>query len=100
MRYDTPIYLQTLQEGSYNPETGNYEGEQTSEIMALASVMDTQTEMLTLVYGKLQQGSLTVQLQNCTEPFDRIRIGSKVYAVDYCRTLRTKQTFVVSEVQG
>jgi hypothetical protein len=34
-----------------------------------------------------------------TEPFDRIRIGEKFYKVDKVRQLRTKQTFIISEVQ-
>ena len=44
---------------------------------------------------------MTVRLQNrYDEPFDRIRIGEKVYQVDMARPLRVKETFVVSEAQG
>ena len=65
-----------------------------------ASVMDTGVETMKLVYGSIQQGSLTIQLQNQYEkPFDQIRVGKKIYQVDSRRDLRTKQTFVVSEVQ-
>ena len=53
-----------------------------------------------VIYGMIKQGSLTIQLQNHYDcPFDQIRIGNKIYKVDYSRKLRTKQTFIVSEVQ-
>ena len=38
-------------------------------------------------------------LYTSADAFDRIRVGSRVYSVDDSRNLRTKQTFVVSEVQ-
>ena len=70
------------------------------ENTCFALVSETQTEMLKLVYGNLRQGSLTVQVQNhICEPFDRIRIGEKLYTVDFIRKLRTKQVLVLSEVQ-
>ena len=50
--------------------------------------------------GEIRQGSLSIQIQgHYAGDFDWIRIGSKVYSVDDSRNLRTKQTFVVSEVQ-
>lgn len=100
MRYDTPIYFQRLVEGSYNEDTGNYDGDTIEEKEAYASVMDTRTQMMTIVYGGIKQGSYTIQLQNHNdESFDYIRIGSKRFKVDYERKLRTKQSFIVSEVQ-
>lgn len=100
MRYDTPIYFQRVIPGEYNPNTGNYGKDDIRETLKYASVMDTGTEMMRLVYDGLKQGSLTIQLQNhYTEPFDRIRVGKKLYSVDFSRKLRTKHTFVVSEVQ-
>jgi hypothetical protein len=64
-------------------------------------VTHTTTETLNLVYGEIKQGSLTVRLQNhYSEPFDRLRIGDKVYRVDRARPLLRKYTLVVSEVQG
>lgn len=99
MRFDTPIYFQTIKAGSYQPD-GNYEAESISEEMRYASVTSTGANTQNLVYGELKQSCLTVRLQNrYTKPFDRIRIGKKVYRVDMTRPLRTKQTFVVSEVQ-
>ena len=100
MRYDTPIYLQRITPGEYNPNTGNYADDTVVETMRYASVMNTGEERLKLVYGGPKQGSLTVQIQShYPEPFDRIRVGKKIYRVDYSRELRTKHVFVVSEVQ-
>ena len=100
MRYDTPIYFQKITQGAYNPDTGNYGPDNVTETLRYASVMNTGEEKLRLVYDGPKQGSLTIQLQShYTEPFERIRVGKKVYGVDFSRNLRTKQTFVVSEVQ-
>lgn len=100
MRYDTPIYFQKIEQGEYNTATGDYGESTINETEVYASIMDTRSEMMRLVYNGPMQGSLTIQLQNhYTEPFDRIRVGDLVYKVDYTRRLRVKQTFVVSEVQ-
>lgn len=100
MRYDTMIYFQKLIQGEYDQETGDYKDDSVSEDQKQASVMDTTTQMMQVVYGMIKQGSLTLQLQNHYDhPFDQIRIGNKIYKVDYSRKLRTKQTFIVSEVQ-
>lgn len=100
MRYDTMIYFQKLTQGEYDQETGDYKDDSVSEDQKQASVMDTTTQKMQVVYGMIKQGSLTLQLQNHYDhPFDQIRIGNKIYKVDYSRKLRTKQTFIVSEVQ-
>ncbi len=100
MRYDTKIELIRISPGEFNPDTGNYEGEQETTESLYASVMDTRTEMVKLVYGGLKQGSLTIHLQNhVDEPFDYIDVRGKRYKPDFHRRLRTKQTYVVSEVQ-
>ena len=100
MRYDTLIYFQKIIPGEYDKKTGNNVDDQVEEVRSYASVMDTGAETMRLVYGTIRQGSLTIQLQNqCTKPFDRIRVGQKIYQVDSRRNLRTKQIFVVSEVQ-
>lgn len=100
MRYDTPVYFQKITSGKYDPKTGNYAEDTVKETLRYASVMNTGEEKLKLVYDGPRQGSLTIQIQNhYTEPFDRIRVGKKTYRVDYSRELRTKHTFVVSEVQ-
>lgn len=100
MRYDTPIYFQRITPGAYDQATGNYGGDTVEETLRYASVMDTRTETMHLVYGEIRQGSLTVHIQNhYPNVFERIRVGSKVYTVDYRRRLRVKESFVVSEVQ-
>lgn len=100
MRYDTPVYFQKITSGEYDPDNGNYADDIVEETLRYASVMNTGEDTLRLVYDGPKQGSLTIQIQNhYTEPFDRIRVGEKVYSVDYSRELRTKHVFVVSEVQ-
>lgn len=100
MRYDTKIELIRISPGEFNPDTGNYEGEQETTESLYASVMDTRAEMVQLVYGSLKQGSLTIQLQNHIRiPFDWIDVDGRRYKADFRRKLRTKETLVVSEVQ-
>lgn len=100
MRYDTPVYFQKVKSGEYDPATGNYKDDTVEETMVMASVMDTRTETMKLVYGSIKQGSLTVHMQNHYRgDFDFIRVGEKRYKVDYGRYLRVKQSMVLSEVQ-
>ena len=104
MRYNIPVYFLHKQKGAYNADTGDYSPETVEEVKRYASVTDTGTEMLNIVYGGPKQGSLTIRLQNhYSDPFDRIRIGdgeqAKYYRVDRARALRLKYNFVVSEVQ-
>lgn len=101
MRYDTPIYFQKITSGEYDPSTGNYGDDSIEETLRYASVMDTSAKTMRLIYGEIRQGSLCIQLQNhYKEPFDRIRVGDRIYTVDSSRKLRIKHTFVVSEVQS
>lgn len=100
MRYDTPIYFQRIARGDYNPDTGDYDNDALTEDEVYASVMDTQAKTMMLVYGQLKQGSLTVHIQNHYDfAYDYIRIGNKRYRVDLDRKLKTKETFILSEVQ-
>ena len=100
MRCDTPVYFQAVKKGEYDPDTGNYAEDTVTEDKVFASVTNSTTETLNLVYGSIKQGSYTVRLQNIyKKPFDRIRIGEKTYKVDFSRELKLKHTFVVSEVQ-
>ena len=100
MRFDTPVYFQTIKAGAYDASTGNHGEDTVTEEMRYASVTDTGLDTLNLIYGEIRQGGKTVRLQNHYEkPFDRIKIGKKVYRVDKARMLRNKQTLIVSEVQ-
>lgn len=100
MRYDKPIFFRAVTPGDYDESTGNYGDDSITETMVMASVMDTQTETMKLVYGDIRQGSLTLTIQNHYDQiFDNIRIGGKIYRVDRTRRLRVKQSFIVSEMQ-
>ena len=100
MRTDTPVYFQTIHEGEYDPSTGNYLPDAVTEVERYASVTSAKIETLNMVYGNIKQDALVVRLQqHYTEPFSYIRIDDKRYHVDYSRPLRTKQTYIVSEVQ-
>ena len=100
MRYDKPIYFQTVELGEYLPN-GDYAEDAVTEVQRYASVTDSGAQTMLLVYGGIKQGSKTIRLQNHYEdPFSYIRIDSKRYRVDTQRKLRRGHTFVVSEVQG
>lgn len=100
MRYDTPIYFQNVTQGAYNANTGDYSDESIVETKCFAAVSSCSVETLKLVYGDLKQGALRLQLQNhYTNSFNRVRIGNKLYSVDYEKKLRTKQVLIVSELQ-
>lgn len=97
MRYNTPVYFQAVKSGELNPLTHNYEPDTITEVKRYAAVTDAGTETITLIYGSLKQGVLTVRLQQpYKKPFDNIRIGKKQYKVDFSRHLKV---FVISEVQ-
>ena len=100
MRFDTPVYFQTVEAGKYDETTGNYADDIVGEVKLYASVTNSSIDTLRLVYREIKQGSLTVRLQNhYNDPFSRIRVGDKLYAVDMERRLYTKHVFVISEVQ-
>lgn len=100
MRFDTPVYFQTIKVGEYDASTGDHGEDIITEEMRYASVTETGIETLNIIYGEIKQGVKTVRLQNFyDQPFDRLRIGNKVYRVDRARPLRLKYTLVVSEVQ-
>lgn len=100
MRCDTEVFFQSITTGEYDESTGDYKDDTISEEKRRASVTDTGTDTMNLVYGSIKQGSKTVRLQTqYRKPFDRIRIDDTLYRVDFERKLRTKHVFVVSEVQ-
>lgn len=101
MRCDTEVFLQSVMTGEYNESTGDYGDDIIYEEKRHASVTDTGTDTMNLVYGAIKQGSKTVRLQmHYKKTFDRIRIGNALYRVDFERKLRTKHVFVVSEMQS
>ena len=100
MRYNDRITFVTDGESSYDNNTGNYVEGNPIEVTVPASVMDTRTQTMMLVYGEIRQGSLTIQIQGRhDDPFDRIMVDGKPYRVDYRRRLGAKEVFIVSGVQ-
>ena len=96
MRFDIPIYFQRITAGEYDANTGNYGEDTITEEKRFASVTDTGNSTLSLLYGEIREGSMIARIQRpYNEPFDRIRIGEKVYRCDLCRR---KKVFIVSEV--
>jgi hypothetical protein len=100
MRFDTPVFFLSSKKGEYDHDTGNYKPDTVEETQCWASVTETREDTLNLIYGEIKQGCYTVRLQNIyRKVVYRIRIGDKLYKVDFRRRLRTKDIFVVSEVQ-
>lgn len=100
MRFDTPVYFQAIKAGEYDASTGDHGEDIITEEMRMADVTETGIETLNIIYGEIRQGVKTVRLQNYYDkPFDRVKIGKKVYRVDRARPLRLKYTLIVSEVQ-
>lgn len=99
MRYDTPIYFQLIQQGMYDPKTGDYADSDSVETKVYANVTDTSTDTKQILYGDIKRNSKVIRLQqHYTKTYNRIRIDEKQYIVDFERKLRTKQILVVSEV--
>lgn len=99
MRCDTPVYFQTVRY-AFDAVTGDSEPEIVKEVLQYARVTDSGVKTLNLIYGSIKQGSKVVRLQQpYTEPFDRIRIGDKLYKVDMSRKPISKCILNVSEVQ-
>lgn len=98
MRYDTPVYFQTVTPGEYNADSGNYNADTVTEVKIYASVTDTGVETLKTLYGKVKQGSLTIRLlRPFTSTFDRISVADKIYTVDFLKL--NKRVFIVSELK-
>lgn len=101
MRYDTAVYFQTLAQGAYDEDTGDYSDPTIIEVQRTASVIETSDETKQLLYGNVTEKSKIISLLNAyVGHFDRIRIGNVLYRVDQRTTLRKKQSFVVSEIPG
>jgi hypothetical protein len=99
MRYDTPIYFVKKTKGVYQ-DNGDWSDGTEELTKVMASVYDTNTEMVKLLYGELKQGTKTIHIQNhYTKDFDLIRLDGKDYRVDARRAFRRKEAFTVSEVQ-
>ena len=97
MRYDKPVYFRATVPGEFDKASGNYGEDTITEERRYASVTDTGAQMLTMLFGKVKQGALTIRLQRpYIKAFDSIRIGDTVYSVAFSRN---KRVFVINEVQ-
>lgn len=100
MRFDTPIYFQTITPGEYNPSTGDYGKDAVTEEKIYANVTSAGVDTLNLIYGELKQGAYVIRLQrHYNKVFDRVRVENKIYHVDFQRKQNVKHVFVVGEVQ-
>jgi len=98
MRFDKPVYFQTVTPGEYNAESGNHNPDTVTEVKIYASVTDTGVETLKTLYGKVKQGSLTIRLlRPYTAPFNSIRVDDKTYTVDFIKL--KQRVFIVSELK-
>ena len=97
MRFDTPVFFQTITAGAYDAESGNHGPAAVDEVKKWAAVTDAGTNTMKLVYGDIKEGALVIRLQRpYLEPFDRIRVSKKIYKPDVSRGNRV---FIVHEVQ-
>lgn len=100
MRYDKKIYFVKDGEKTYNPLTGDYEVGEATKTKRYGSLTDALSLKLTLEYGKINEQSFILRLQNhYNEPFNYIEIDGKEYNVDHSRKLRVKHNFIISERQ-
>jgi hypothetical protein len=53
MRFDTPIFFQSVEQGEYDSSTGNYESGTVEETQCWACVTDSKTETIKMVYGEM-----------------------------------------------
>lgn len=99
MRYDTPIYFQLIEQGSYDPKTGDYSDSDPVETRIYADVTDASRETKKIMYGDIKRNSKVVRLQRrYTKTYNKIRIGDKQYGVDDELLLHIGQVLIVSEV--
>lgn len=100
MRSNTSVFFRSLTPGEYDYTTGNYDPDTPVETLRYAAVTDAKQETVRLLYGELRQGVLIVRLQDHYDtPFADLRIGDKIYKVDYSRKLEHKHIFYVTEVK-
>lgn len=99
MRYDKKVVFQYVDD-VYQPN-GDYTKDIVEEVTDYASIVNTDFDTMRLVYGEIKQGSITLHLLNkIAFVFNRIVIDGKTYSVDQVINQRTKQAYILSEVQG
>lgn len=98
MRFDTKAFFIKENERTYDEKTGNYNDGEIVKDLVYCSKSPTEEKKMMIVYGKLNENSLTIVLQNhYTKDFDCIEIDNKKYTVDSSKKLRNKHIFVISQ---
>ena len=99
MRYDKKVLFQRVTD-VYQPN-GDYVSGIAEEVTDYASIVNTDFDTMRLVYGEIKQGSITLHLLNkIAFVFNQVVIDGKTYSVDQVVDQRTKQAYILSEVQG
>lgn len=98
MRYDKKVLFQRVID-VYQPN-GDYVSGIAEEVTDYASIVNTDFDTMRLVYGEIKEGSITLHLLNkIAFVFNQIVIDGKTYSVDQVINQRTKQAYILSEVQ-
>ena len=100
MRFDKPVFFETVKPGTYDKSTGDYADETIEAVKLYADITNAGANTLKLIYGTIKQGVLVIRIKgHHKQPFDQIRIDGKLYRVDFERKLPDKHVFIASEVQ-
>lgn len=100
MRFDTPVYFQTIIQGEYDAKTGNYAEDTVEEELIYCDVTQSSLDTMNLLYGQIKQDSLIVRTKRTlSKGYSFLRIGEKRYRIDTSRVHLGKQSLMVSEVQ-
>lgn len=99
MRYDKEIFFQTVSQGEYDPQTGDYGDPVIEETKRDAAVYSYSAQAQIKDFGKLMGEMVKIHLQNdYEEPFDQVRIGDKIYKVFDRSHMRVKGAFILRRI--
>lgn len=97
MRFDKIIYLVEKGTSKFDYGTGNTKVDEPIKKKFYASISDTGTERMSLLYGGVRQNALTVTLKNAViQNIDYLEIDGKKYNIDNLTIGRNKKVLEVS----
>lgn len=97
MRFDKVIYLVGKGTSKFDYETGNTKVDEPIKKKFYASISDTGTERMSLLYGGARQNALTVTLKNVNaQNIDYLEIDGKKYNIDNLTIGKNKKVLEVS----
>jgi len=100
MRFNDKVVFVQEGEETYNPNTGNYDLGEPTEMVEWANVSDSGMERSSMLYGDVKEGALTIRLRYVPpDDYDYIKYKNKKYVVDLFRQFKGKSTLSVSEKQ-